>query len=320
MAPFTLHLSNMIWRMRHEITVANPIAAQVRRSLPIIYDIAVFSSLKVKKHTGKMPDEGETAFIALHIGAELERQRGDKEKLSAALIAHNYQGSLDWALKELGSRFSDEITVTRVAEQEEDIQPGKYDLVITMLGGSRLPDAIPLTPVCPLDKDPSLRARIEKIKKGKKVQILRNYFDRFFDPGIFFVDEEGKMDRNQCIACLCEALRSNGYVDESFFGKVMERERAGATAFRNIAIPHSMETDAYKTAVAILISRGGVRWGEKLVNITALLTVNVLDKDMFRDLYGALTELFFDETWVEKASRAHSFSQFKETVACSFEI
>ena len=62
-------------------------------------------------------------------------------------------------------------------------------------------------------------------------------------------------NKNQVLSLLCRRLEEKGYVDPAFEKQVYRREEAAATAFQNIAIPHSVQMDAIKLVSLLLFPR-----------------------------------------------------------------
>ena len=58
----------------------------IKNNSPIVFDIAIYIALDLMDRYHFMVNEDETAFLAIHIGAEIERQSANIYKIPAILI------------------------------------------------------------------------------------------------------------------------------------------------------------------------------------------------------------------------------------------
>lgn len=71
----TLHLAPVLERLRFGRPITNPLAEEVQAMYPGIYTVAIECSESVGKITGMPLPAGEVAFLAMHLGAAVERLR-----------------------------------------------------------------------------------------------------------------------------------------------------------------------------------------------------------------------------------------------------
>lgn len=87
-----------------------------------------------------------------------------------------------------------------------------------------------------------------------------------------------------------------------------------STAFDQIAIPHSVQTDAIESCIAIAIAPGGIQWGPDTVNVVLLVAMSGIDTDAFRVVYEAIVSLFDDKEILRLACEIKTFEEFKRLV------
>jgi lichenan operon transcriptional antiterminator len=80
--PFLLHLSNLYFRAQKRSYTKNAIFKNIKHENPLIFDIAVYISMKITSYL-EIPfiSEEEISYITLHVGAEINRQKSAKSKI-----------------------------------------------------------------------------------------------------------------------------------------------------------------------------------------------------------------------------------------------
>nr|WP_283808985.1 PTS sugar transporter subunit IIA [Vagococcus allomyrinae] len=154
---------------------------------------------------------------------------------------------------------------------------------------------------------------INQIKTQSKNNILKQNFDQYFQPAIFFVNPPFST-KEELISQLSQQMATLDYVSESFGPHVLEREQMSATSYGQIAIPHSIHMDAIKTSVSVIIMTEGFLWDDTLVNIILLTAINDVDRRNFRIIYEAILELFEEKDIAQLASSLLTFQDFKQFV------
>ena len=139
-------------------------------------------------------------------------------------------------------------------------------------------------------------------------------FDDYFEKDLFFYKPEDVHDRDEAISLLADNLMRIGYVREDFKENVMRRENAAATVFGEVAVPHSVEMDALKTSVSVLIDPAGISWNGRLVNAVLMMSIQSHDHAEFTQLYEALITVFSDEEYLRMICGCRDFGKFKETL------
>lgn len=94
----------------------------------------------------------------------------------------------------------------------------------------------------------------------------------------------------------------------------MKRENAAATVFGEVAVPHSVEMDALKTSVSVLIDPAGISWNGRLVNAVLMMSIHAHDHAEFTQLYEALITVFSNEEYLRMICGCRDFEKFKETL------
>ena len=85
--PFSLHLKNLLFRAEKGRFTSNPMADTIRNNSPVVFDIAIYISLDLMDRFHININEDETAFLAMHVGAEIERQADNKTKIPRSIMS-----------------------------------------------------------------------------------------------------------------------------------------------------------------------------------------------------------------------------------------
>lgn len=70
-----LHLKPAINRYKYDLTIKNPLLAEIKKNYQMSFDAAVIMGKYLSRHKGLDINEDEIGYLALHIGAALERKK-----------------------------------------------------------------------------------------------------------------------------------------------------------------------------------------------------------------------------------------------------
>lgn len=313
--PFCMHVKNLIFRAEHHQSNANPMCDVIRYSHPIIFDMAVFAASKITERFHVQIDLGEISYLALHIGGEMERQAANQDKVRAVLLCPAY---LDFSTKiynQLLIHFGGEIELVACVNTPEQLDRYRFDLLLTTVDIPRPEQALHMIHVPFLGVQHckgEIADAVEAIQNRRRITILKEEFDRFFSPELFFVNQDGKLSAKEIMRQTAEQMEAIGVVQNGFYDRLLERELAASTAFPNIAIPHSMHLDAIKTSVCVMLCPKGVAWGGQTVKIVLTVAIHRTDAQIFGELYQALIGLFDNEKNLRQIVDKKTFQEFRE--------
>ena len=154
---------------------------------------------------------------------------------------------------------------------------------------------------------------VDELQEARRTDTLRANFANYFEEDLFVVDPP-LTTRDEVLTYLCDLLATRGYVGAEFERDVRHREEGASTAFGRIAIPHSNNMDAAKTSVAVAVSDRGFDWGGEKVNMVLLVAINSLGRQVFRNLYESLIQMFGDEKFLSRVVTCATFDEFRGVV------
>ena len=322
--PFTLHLKNLLIRSQSGRYTSNPMAETIKNNSPLIFDIAIYISLDLAERFKIKINEDETAFLAMHIGSEIERQADNKEKIPVAVLCPDYHNMADQIMNSLMLNFGNQLNMIGCIHSENEFVSlnNPVALLFSTIPVSEsfknpyLNDEVEIVPISPLNLSnqfTTIQSAILKSQEKYRDNKLKVKFDDFFEPALFVVDSK-LVNKKQVLANLCDRLLVQNYVDSSFEENVYKRENAAGTAFGNVAIPHSVEMNAIKTSIAVAVSKNGFQWDSNIVHIVLLLAINKADRRSFRALYESLISLFSEDKIIQEIRNCNSFNEFKAII------
>ncbi|MDX7991102.1 PRD domain-containing protein [Xenorhabdus sp. psl] len=316
-----LHLLGLQKRLAHNIYTKNPMLETIKNECRIIFDIAIFISLKLNKFFHKKLNEDEISFIALHVGAEFERQKRNDSKVRTVLLCPGYRGIENKIHHELLRDFGNEINIIKVISQPSELKNMIFDLLITTIKFSpeRYYETVYISPFHLRDKYSELINQIDLANVNRKRETLKLNFDLFFEPELFLFNPEFR-NRDDVLELLCQKMFAKGYIESDFINYVHERENASSTAFGVLALPHSVRMDAVKTCIAVAISPKGIRWGkDERVHVVFLIAINRIDRTCFAESYDALLNVFNHDNFISMLDKITNFDKFRDVlIECKY--
>lgn len=133
LVPFSLHVSGLFSRAKQETSLKNPMLESLKKSFPIVYDIAVYLSLRLSALFDISVSEDETAYIALHIGSELEGQKRNLSKIRTVLLCPKYMNLDEQLYEKLNQHFGNELIIQTVVSKFSEVAGLDFELLITTL-------------------------------------------------------------------------------------------------------------------------------------------------------------------------------------------
>lgn len=313
--PLSLHIKNLKERWMHHTSLHNPLLDTLQESCPLLFDCALYAANFLYEHCHMRISNDEIAYIAMHIGADIERLDEDHHKLRCVLLCPDYQKNRSRIYNYLLIHFDSQIQIVQCVSFLHEVQDSSYDVLFTTIPVEDEAHMIITIPLFPANKDLAMIFHsLESVFEVRKRKILWQEFDHFFSPTLFYYDDQGKQDKYDILTLLCDRCWQEGHVSTTFYQDVIQRDEAASTAFGRIAIPHSMKMDAFHTKVALALSPSGIAWNERSVNVVLLVAINQKDSYLFKELYEALISFFNQDHIMELIKNIDTFEGFKEII------
>lgn len=302
------HIHSMLYRVKYHMTVKNPMTEHIKRYYPLAYEITLDAVESLKKDYPYDINQNELAYLALHIGASLERnyQISYYRHKSALIVCGSGFGTARIVEAKVKSAVSN-LDITKVVSIQE------YNRFIHIEE-----DIILSTVRIPEKNKPVIK--ISNIPTNEELKMLgaiieeqtdpnRGFLSSFFDAAFFA--RSTLTTKTAILEEMVESLKSKNIVGDEFLNSVIERERLGSTVLgTGIAIPHPLGLMAKETKIAIRILDNPIKWDQKQsVHAVFLLCISKNDYEEAINIYELLVELVREE-YGEKLAALKSFTDF----------
>ena len=261
----TEHLKSTVKRESKGRGRRNPLTDTIRRSFPLAYEITIASVNEVFRSMSLEADEDDIGYIALHIGAAIERRRAALySKKRAMVVCDAGRAALGVLTARLHLLFADRIEVTRSVSKQEYMRTasslaGEVDVIISTV--SYLDGPVVSIPVDFRLLDDDVKSISHWLETSRSLSVQQ--LGLFFEPDLFFVFDHVS-DKGEVLESMCDRLVERGLSSADMFQLVLERERLSSTAIsERMAIPHPIKLCSEETRVAVAILRRPVLWEER---------------------------------------------------------
>lgn len=312
--PFAIHIYNLIYRLKNNHYLKNPIRPELNNSFPLIYDIATYVAFLIRELWDVKVPEDEISFIVLHIGSEIERQKQTSSKLKAVLIAPNYLNINSKVRCFIKNNFSKDITIIKEIDTlDKNSNLKLYDIIFSTLAINNKPsfqNQFVKLDVLALDKQKiNIQKSIDEAFLPKKKTLVKDEFYKFFSNKLFWNLSNGGR-REEILNDVITTMQSQGVVNNDFYKQILERESMGSTAFNRIALPHPMNFSSPKTKVSVVLSEKGIEWGNSKVNMVFVISISPKYKDEFRKIYENLMDFISDNDKFNLLLKSSNLDEF----------
>lgn len=313
---FGLHLKNMLVRLRANKELRNPQTASIRNDYPFVYDIAVFIAQQIGAAYGLAVPDDEIAYVALHIGCLIEEQNVERTKLRCVLVSPRYNDNgIQLAWRILRSH-EESLIIDGVVDSVERL-PHDYhpDLVIA---SGPLTQALPypVVEISPFlgERDlATLRAQLEMLRSSRRRREMEARLRKLFSRELFFC-HTGFADEQDAIEAMGDALIAAGCARADYKERLREREAISSSAYLDVALPHPLDMDALRTAIAVSVHPEGLSWAGTTVHLVLMLAIHPKDKPVFRSIFDFVTDALYDQRHMSAVVAAESFEEFLDAL------
>lgn len=309
---FGLHIKNMVLRLESAMTLRNPQTASIRNDYPFVYDIAVFiaQAIHAEQHI-TIPDD-EIAYIALHIGCLIEEQSIERSKVRCVLVSPNYNDNgiaLAWRIL---CAHESSIVMEGVVDSIDRL-PANYrpDLIISTTSLAVTPP-FPVVEISPFlgQRDlTTLRAHLEMVRSRRHRKEMEERLRTLFSQQLFFCNA-GFTSRDNAVETMGAALIAEGCARSDYIERLREREAISSSAFLDIALPHPLDMDALRTAIAVSVHPEPLDWAGTPVYLVFMLAIHPEDKSVFRHIFDFVTDALYDRHRIQEITSSTSFEEF----------
>lgn len=299
-----MHLKPALNRIRMDMMIKNPMLESIKSAYPLAFQAGIIGAALLERSTGLLISEHEIAYIALHIGAALERVKGQDLHKKCIIVCSSGLGSAQLLYQKLskltGSRL--EVLGTFGSYNLSMAPLDRIDFIISTVPLAFNP-GVPVVVVHPLLNEEDLNSINSLMLSGNSTAVA------YIRPELTFLKQSFE-SRDEIIAFLCSKLTGLQLADDHFVELVKQREAVSSTAYGNLtAIPHPLIPQTLETFWVICTLQKPVLWGTKRVQFVCLLCVSGKEKQDLTGMYNVLMQVTESYELVQQLTAADSFQE-----------
>ncbi|MBM6953212.1 BglG family transcription antiterminator [Enorma phocaeensis] len=297
----------------------NPLLKTVKESFPLAFEVALSVCNEVLCDPIYALNEDDISYIALHIGAAIERRKSAYDTRLNVLICCDAGKAAQQVMQtRVELLFNNKLSVKRCLSRQElilleDSALDGTDLILTTssIKDSRIPSIT--VDFRLLEDDVKL---ITHWLEEKAVGISRR-LEGIFDKEMFFFEKQ-PVSRDELLRRMCSSIVATHTVDEHLFDLVLEREALSTTAIgKCVAIPHPIRLCSTETHVAVAVLGQGITWSgegpegdsDEDVRIVFLLSMKPQMSDQIELLYDLIVKIANNEDLQHEIVRCRTFEE-----------
>ena len=310
---FCLHVDNLIKRQKISHSIHNPMIMDIKRTYPLIFDIAVYCASLIEEKTGYRINQDEISLIALHIGSFIESLDSNRNKVSAIYVYSDYHQFYQHNITVLQNRFSKELNLMyTISIHDFDRERMKPDFVISE---TPLPGAVIVAPFITDEQMELISNRIRRLSVTKESDRFVESLCELTTENLFFTDLYGE-DEFDVIRQLTDRLSGQGYFDDSFVESVISRERLSSTCFvKKVAIPHAIGHSVSRSFISFVTYEKKQNWGGEGITLLILFGISYVDRKDFRFVFNHLVKLLNKEANINLFSNCRTYQEFMNVLS-----
>jgi transcriptional antiterminator len=309
---FSVHMYQALQRSTFHISYPNPIGAQIKKDYAPVYDMAVFFSHRFDNLYHIELNEDEIAFIAFHIGAYLENNRQNSERISTIIIVENYHDFSKKLIQAIEDEFDESILILNVLPLSRYLQQlPQCDLVISTIPLNHQPKHyILVNPILTKQNISGIHTIVDNILTEKKTNEARDFLRSILHKELYFrnIPLQTKTD---FIHFMGEKCIDNHYIKPEFIQDVLLREKVSSTAFTDaLAIPHAISQFADRSFICVLHNDMPIDWGGKQIHFILMIGITEQDMKYFKGAFDLIVELFCSTDRTLEILKTDTFEEF----------
>jgi lichenan operon transcriptional antiterminator len=298
-----LHVQNLVERARESAWSRNPLTGMLKASYPMILEVAVYIANGLQERLGIPLVDEEIAYIAMHVGATLQRNRIDDALPTATIVCPGYHDLHSLLRSSVDRSLGKAIEVVQVDTRvDPDWASLTTDLILTTIPPPQHSDRIVTIPLFLSDGDVErVHLAAMRVRRARRLARLRAELERYFAPRSFVPDLDAEAGEEAVIRRLGALLVAEGVIDDDYVERTIERERMSSTAFtESLAVPHALGMTATRTAIAVGMSGRSIPWGGGRVHVVAMVAFSESDRAAFQTVFEQLVEVFSERDSVQR--------------------
>ncbi|BCA84540.1 PTS fructose transporter subunit IIA [Enterococcus saigonensis] len=307
-----IHLQSLYNRSQYEHFTRNSSLLDIKTAYPLTYDIAVYISMLLQEKLAIWFNDDEISFIALHIGAYLESKKDSGPTLRVLVDVNDYHDFETTNIKNLRNTLGEDIAIIEVKDRVREIKECDVYLTSDHEKATETNGAVCVHPILTRKDLEKVQKRVAAKKKSCWRKKMFQLIDRFVVEDLYFgqFDPVDSMPKDIRKKMFQKMLHAN-YVGEEFAATMEKREEMSPTSFPSgIAVPHSIEQNAQKSAISVMTLQENIRWCEYSVEMVALVAIAQEESKEFNDFFETFIAIVSEPINVKLLADTDNFTEF----------
>jgi lichenan operon transcriptional antiterminator len=321
-----MHIRFSIGIKENDINNCNPILDTIKNRYPFIFELSTYIWHRFYDIFGFKLSEDQLSYIAVHLGAAIERLEGTKSSsnFSIAVCSNMSTGIVRLLMAKLYSLYMNSINI--IGPYPIYNTKGMFkehpSMVLTTTSASLFENAtVPVISISPMLEAADILAinsMISKVKRDLVLFKLPDGIEKYFEEDLFF-SQMNFNSQYEVLEFLSGKITEKGYVPDDFLTSTLEREKMAPTTFSNmIAMPHPIQICAYKTVIGVMTLNKPILWGNQNVRLIFMLAMRSSDMKYLNGFFDIIVDLVQKKKRVQKLIDTKDFTEFLKEL-CEFQ-
>lgn len=294
-----LHINSSLNRWKLGVSITNPYKDSIIQKYSYAFEAAInLKKLYEQKYKTKINDD-ETAYLALHFEAYLERKRANNNIVQTVIVCSTGLGTSQLLAARIKNDFS-RVKIEKILSYDEYLKfdTNNIDLIISTI---ELPESrLPIIYVSPVVSTEELKNKIKMAiaDNGTKNSDYSLFNSLISSPNIILGQEK---DWQGAISTIGKLLEKNGILRTGSIDSAIQREKLSFTSFKNISTPHANPKFVKKTQIGVLKLEEPVVWGEQKVSLVFFIAFKEnMDQSQLDAIYERFWDILSDDKLIKK--------------------
>lgn len=307
-----LHLKPAINRFKFGMNIRNPMLEDIKNNYPLAFEAGIIASMAIEEESSTKIDENEVGYLALHIGAAIERRKLVSGPKRCIIVCASGLGTSQLIYYKLKSHFGQYLDIVGSTEyyQLHQYNLQEIDFIVSSIP---IPKKLPIPVI-------EVNAILSNQDLGKVETLVleeKHEMTRFLGKDFTFLRKQ-LHTKEQVLEYVAEKLGDIGLIDDDFLEAIYEREDVAPTAFGNlVAIPHPITPKTNETFLSICTLDKPIMWAEKPVQFICFLCVKKNSQEDLQAMYKVLGKVIESRRLVQQLIKA---SEFEDVVKVFHDI
>lgn len=312
---FVYHINFMLRRLKYEIKLKNTSLLEVQEKFPLAYKMAEIAKQVIDEEMELCVTDDELGFLASYFGIFLEEQ--------SVNIPQNYQIGIICGSNRITGKLI-EVQLKKIMQGNTvytllddqgltEAKLNRFDLLVSSVGET-YPTDKPILYLSEIFDEIEVMRKVSELKYSNCFDFpvktgLDSLLAALLDPQNFYV-LDNRYTREENTWKLVDILLEEGYVEEDFKEKLMEREKKSSMDFgEEVSFPHLI-SDVDHMVLAIGVAKASDVSPAQIIILLCLSSKETVCDDILMGIYNDILTIAGDKNMIHDISRMESSEEF----------